>query len=110
MCSPCANSVTINMADNWAKLKETRVRLEKLWVKDIDWTLYPETLCQVSDINVHYGDPMKVGVRVDLMKVGVVGIGVGVGYMKVGAVGVGVLVPWSIGGGNARPKIWTGNN
>ena len=34
--------------DNWAKLKATRQRLEKCWDIDIDWSLYPEQLKEVT--------------------------------------------------------------
>ncbi len=33
--------------DSWAKLKETRQRLEKCWEVDINWSLYPSSLKEV---------------------------------------------------------------
>ena len=36
------------MADSWAKLKETRLRLEKAWETDINWNLYPPALKEVG--------------------------------------------------------------
>ena len=38
---------------NW-KVLETRKRLDKCWSEDIDWTLYPETLKNVSAGNTNY--------------------------------------------------------
>ena len=36
--------------DSWVKVKETRKRLEKCWDIDIDWSLYPGALKEVSYI------------------------------------------------------------
>ena len=37
------------MAESWTKLKETRVRLEKSWEIDLDWSLYPASLKEVCE-------------------------------------------------------------
>lgn len=34
--------------ETWSKMKETRHRLENCWKMDLNWSLYPETLKQVS--------------------------------------------------------------
>lgn len=34
--------------ESWSKMKETRIRLEKCWKIDINWSLYPEWLKEVS--------------------------------------------------------------
>lgn len=34
--------------ESWAKLKETRQRLQKCWQTDLDWSLYPASLREVS--------------------------------------------------------------
>ena len=34
--------------ETWSKMKETRHRLENCWKIDLNWSLYPETLKQVS--------------------------------------------------------------
>jgi hypothetical protein len=38
--------------ESWAKLKETRQRLEKCWQIDINWSLYPATLKEVCPHDV----------------------------------------------------------
>ena len=39
-------------SDSWAKLRETRKRLEKSWDLDIDWKIYPKGLAEV--IYIYY--------------------------------------------------------
>lgn len=39
---------------NWKRVLETRKCLDKCWSEDIDWTLYPETLKNVSAGNARY--------------------------------------------------------
>ena len=34
--------------ETWGKMKETRHRLENGWKLDIDWSLFPDTLKNVS--------------------------------------------------------------
>ena len=52
MCSQFTEprSEVEEMAESWAKLKETRLRLEKGWEVDIDWSLYPHALREVCHV------------------------------------------------------------
>ena len=34
--------------ETWSKMKETGQRLENCWKMDLNWSLYPESLKQVS--------------------------------------------------------------
>ena len=34
--------------DTWAKMKDTRHKLEKCWETNLDWSLYPESIKEVS--------------------------------------------------------------
>lgn len=50
------------MADTWARLKETRLRLEKNWDVDIDWSLYPDELKEVC-----LSLPVTISTTIDIL-------------------------------------------
>jgi hypothetical protein len=50
--------------ESWAKLRETRKRLEKCWELDLDWSLYPQSLKKVTDVYYNIIHDLHVHVQV----------------------------------------------